>query len=424
MIRSAPVVLTSVLMTSTASAHGLGAGTSHDLEWSFEPWILLSLGIAAVGYGLGLRRLRQDTGQARIIAPSQSAAFWSGLVILAIALISPLDALADDLFSAHMVQHLLLLLAAPPLLVYSRPAIVFLWAFPLRTRKRVGAVWTRLQLGRGVGMLLHPIVVWALFSGIFTFWHLPGPYEWALRHQPIHILEHVTFFVSALMFWTVVIEPSGRRRLGFGGSLVFVGSTAILSGLPGALMILAPRPLYAAQAAGEWGLTQLQDQQLAGLVMWVPAGFVYVAALAWLFMKWMQDGERRALKHAARFAAMLLLALVIPALLSACDETDSTLAQSANFGGNPERGAAVIRQTGCGGCHIIPGISGANGLVGPPLTHMARRVYVAGVMRNTPDNLMLWLMNPQQVVPNNAMPDMGLSRKQSRDVAAYLYTLQ
>jgi cytochrome c2 len=195
-------------------------------------------------------------------------------------------------------------------------------------------------------------------------------------------------------------------------------------------MILAPRPLYVAQEAAAWGLTELQDQQLAGLIMWVPAGLAYVAALAWLFMKWMQDAERQALKHAMRFAATLSLAIVMSALLSACDDSETaraqsaTFARSASFGGDPERGVAVMRQFGCGACHTILGVTGANGLVGPPLTHMARRVYVAGLLRNTPDNLMHWLMNPQQVVPGNAMPNMGLSRKQARDVAAYLYTLQ
>lgn len=393
------------------------------LEWNFEPWAVVSLVLGACWYGIGLVRLRRRYDGWRVVTPSQIAAFVGGMAVLVVALLSPLDTLSDDLFSVHMVQHLLLLLLAPPLLVYSRPAIVFLWAFPLRGRKKIGFAWSSLGLSRGVGLLMHPLLVWMLSTGIFIFWHLPGPYDWALKHEVIHVLEHLTFFLSALMFWTIVIEPSGRRRIGYGATLVFVGSTAILSGLPGALMILAPRPLYAAQNSVAWGLTQLQDQQLAGVIMWVPAGLAYVVAIAWLFIKWMDDAERHVLKSAARVTAPLTIAACISIVLSGCNET-AVNAQSTRFGGDPHRGATLIRQYGCGSCHTIPGINGADGLVGPPLTRMGARIFVAGLLRNTPDNMARWLMNPQQVVPGNAMPDMGLSEKQARDVAAYLATLR
>lgn len=93
-------------------------------------------------------------------------------------------------------------------------------------------------------------------------------------------------------------------------------------------------------------------------------------------------------------------------------------------GGDPQRGAAEIRNVGCGSCHKIPGIAGADGLVGPPLDLIGRRIYLAGVLRNTPENLRAWLRNPQKFVPGNAMPDMNLSDEQSRNIAAYLYTLK
>ena len=92
--------------------------------------------------------------------------------------------------------------------------------------------------------------------------------------------------------------------------------------------------------------------------------------------------------------------------------------------GDPERGALSIQQVGCGACHMIPGISGAQGLVGPPLDHMGKRVFIAGLLRNTPANMVTWLLDPQEIVPGNAMPDMGLSEEQARDITAYLYTLQ
>ncbi|HZD88573.1 MAG TPA: c-type cytochrome [Pseudolabrys sp.] len=98
--------------------------------------------------------------------------------------------------------------------------------------------------------------------------------------------------------------------------------------------------------------------------------------------------------------------------------------QPPTISGNPQMGARLIERAGCGACHLIPGIAGASGLVGPPLTHMGNRIYVAGVLRNTPSNMITWLMEPQKVVPGNAMPDMSLTRKQARDIAAYLYTLR
>ncbi|HEY7663069.1 MAG TPA: c-type cytochrome [Xanthobacteraceae bacterium] len=92
--------------------------------------------------------------------------------------------------------------------------------------------------------------------------------------------------------------------------------------------------------------------------------------------------------------------------------------------GDPQRGRVLIHQYGCGSCHTVPGVNGADGVVGPPLDGMGRRIYVAGMLRNTPENLATWIEKPQQIVPGNVMPNMGISRKQARDIAAYLFTLQ
>ena len=94
------------------------------------------------------------------------------------------------------------------------------------------------------------------------------------------------------------------------------------------------------------------------------------------------------------------------------------------FGGNAQRGAAMIKDYGCGSCHQIPGVADANGLVGPPLSNIGERVYIAGMLRNTPDNLIFWLRHPQQIVPGNVMPDMGMTAPDARDIATYLYTLR
>jgi len=117
-----------------------------------------------------------------------------------------------------------------------------------------------------------------------------------------------------------------------------------------------------------------------------------------------------------------LALLFLPLMLFGCGEEAESA--TAALGGDKAQGAELTKQLGCGSCHVIPGIKGANGLVGPSLSQVGDRVYIAGVLRNTPDNMVVWLRNPQSIVPNNAMPDMGLSEQQARDVASYLYTLE
>jgi cytochrome c2 len=118
-------------------------------------------------------------------------------------------------------------------------------------------------------------------------------------------------------------------------------------------------------------------------------------------------------------------ALVVVLLLGGCygASEDETSVQPST-GGDSRRGIELIQQFGCGLCHTIPGVSGAEGVVAAPLNRLGRRVYIAGILRNTPENLMIWLQMPQRIVPGNAMPDMGLNERQARDIAAYLYTLQ
>ena len=123
--------------------------------------------------------------------------------------------------------------------------------------------------------------------------------------------------------------------------------------------------------------------------------------------------------------------LARPVVVAAClvlggcyDEMSQYTTANEPLRGNADSGAALIRQYGCGSCHIVPGIAGADGLVGPPLTKMGRRVYIAGVLRNSPENMIAWLENPQAVVSGNAMPQMGIDRNQAQDITAYLYTLR
>jgi len=411
------------LAAGPASAHTGHAEPA--LHWNFEAWVVITLTLASLAYARGWRRMR-----GRAIGRTEAWCFAGGILSLILALQSPLDPLGEDLFSAHMAQHLMLMLVAAPLFVRARPLIVFLWAMPRAMRRWFGRWWSR-GADRVFAVLTSPVSIWLWFCGLFAFWHIPGPYGWALRHEPVHVLEHLCFFVSAFAFWSLVIEPSGRRRLGYGATLMFVATAAVLSGLPGALMVLTARPFYPMHAAGaaRWGLSLIEDQQLAGLIMWIPAGFAYVVAILVLFVAWLRAAERRSeqrLRRAAAAAAGAVLLLMLPG----CEKVEDLLGllhkgpPPTSFGGDPRRGAKQIVEIGCGACHTIPGISGADALVGPPLDKMGRRVYVAGMLRNTPDNMIAWLRSPQRIVPGNAMPDMQLSDEQARDITAYLYTLK
>ncbi|HJU25836.1 MAG TPA: cytochrome c oxidase assembly protein, partial [Rhodanobacteraceae bacterium] len=351
--------------------------------------------------------------------------FFAGLAVLWLTLVSPLDALAEDLFSAHMVQHMLLLLVVPPLLVYGRPVITWLWAFDLDARRAIARGWKRIGLEFAFRWLMKPLCVWLLLAAALCFWHLPGPYDAAVRREWLHDLEHASFLFFSLAFWTIVIEPYGRRRaLGYGATMVFIVSSGVVMGLLGAVLTFASAPLYAVHvhATPEYGLTALQDQQLAGIIMWIPSNLVHVAALSTLFFAWFradESGARRAIPRAAARLLVLCAALASLALVG-CARDRQAEAQAAAA----HRGARLIAHYGCGACHSIPGINGADGLVGPPLDHWSRRSYIAGVLPNDPANLTLWIRHPQAVVPGVDMPEMGVKAQDARDIAAYLYSIR
>jgi putative membrane protein len=392
------------------------------LQWSLPPLVLAGLALPVALYSIGMYGTSK---QRPSLLPDRMhiAAFFAGIVFVFIALCSPVETLGDTIFSMHMVQHVILMMVAPPLLVWSYPWPMFCAAFSPDWRQQIAQAWTFTRLDRLAAFIMHPVVVWILFCGSFVFWHLPFPYDLGLNYELAHLLEHASFFFTALAFWTLIIEPSGQRRLGYAATLLYLVVTVIISDMPGALMVLSPRPLYPIHAAGaeSWGLSLMQDQQLAGLIMWIPAGAIYIAAAIWLFLKLLQSSEERTVRfHRSALAPVALLFL--PLLLGGCGNA-AIGSEPSPTGGDPHQGAKLIGQSGCGACHTIPGIGGANGLVGPPLNQMGKRVIIAGVLRNTPDNMVKWLRHPQAVVPNNAMPDMGLDEQQARDITAYLYTL-
>jgi putative membrane protein len=228
--------------------------------------------------------------------------FVAGLAVVAVALSPPLDGAAGRRFSAHMVQHLLLMLAAAPLLVAARPGAMLLQALPVPLRARVGRTLHRPGWRVARRVATNPVVVLTLAVGGFWAWHLPRLYEAALTNDGVHVLEHGTFLAGAFLFWSVVLDPGPNRRLSLGATCGFVFAAMLTNIWLAAGLAFATTPLYSVYA-GHGAEAALVDQQLAGVVMWVPADVVYFVTLMMLFRRILRDiGVRRMRREAAAAA--------------------------------------------------------------------------------------------------------------------------
>lgn len=269
--------------------------------WHWEPVILLMLVGSAVLYGYGVRRLWASAGMGRGLPCWHPMAFASGWLVLVVALISPLDTLSALLFSAHMVQHELLMVIAAPLLVLGRPQIAWLWGMPRAWGQDLGRWWRE---AKGVRSLWHglstPLVAWSVHAAILWGWHAPALYQAAIERTPVHALQHLSFLGSAVLFWWALLH-NRHGRLGYGVGVLAVFTTAVHSSVLGALITTSPAPWYRSHlpTTAAWNLTPLEDQQLAGLIMWVPTGVIYLVAGVALFVAWLGEVERRMVQREA-----------------------------------------------------------------------------------------------------------------------------
>ncbi len=250
-------------------------------------------GLSLAAYGLGIYRL---WGQSRIgagVSIVRAVGFASGMLCILIALSPQVDRYVEAHLSAHMAQHLALLLIAPPLLVLGAPMAAFLWALPARFRPWAGKLVRRTERRHSPWhyALWQPLIVWTLYIGALTIWHFPSFYEAALGNRWIHDFQHVTFVATALLFWRALLDPFSRLRVNGGIGVVTVFATSLHGGLLGVLMTFSPRVWYGWYAEGAGASPALQDQQLAGLLMWMPAGIVYAILAVLVFYRWV-DAKR------------------------------------------------------------------------------------------------------------------------------------
>lgn len=246
--------------------------------WTFDPSIWFSIVTLHGVYLLLVGPLRTRFAASAPVT-SRQLMFWTfGILALIVALITPISLLSDQyLFSAHMLQHVLLTLVAPPLLLLGLPA----WLFdPLKTHP------TLLRLARN---LTNPFVAFGLFNVVFVGWHVPALYNLALYSTPIHLLEHATMVATALLLWMPILSPTRLLpRIPLPVQILYIFLNSVIGTGLGAIITLAPQPIYLfyAEAPRIWGIGVMDDQSYAGLIMWIGAGMIFLLALTIIFFHW------------------------------------------------------------------------------------------------------------------------------------------
>ena len=263
-------------------------GASHfcvvpvDVSWTFSPAIVIALAGYGAVYGVRWRKSRAEGG-ARAAGWGRAALWATGVLCLAAALVSPIDALGEQFASFHMIQHLLIADLAPIALILGLTK----WILRPATR------WVH-RVERAAGPFAHPVFGVIAYVAAMWFWHVPAMYDAALEHAPVHALEHASFFAAGLLYWWHLISPIRTRlRLGGMGPILYMGSTKIAVGLLGIVLAFSPTTLYAFyESFGDrWGLSPLDDQHVAGLIMALEQSIVMGIALAYLFARMLSESE-------------------------------------------------------------------------------------------------------------------------------------
>ncbi len=261
--------------------------------WTTDLAVTAPLALGLVLYVAGVTRLWHSAGPGRGASYWQVAAFAAGWLCMAAALLSPLHDLSRRIFTAHMMEHELVMTIAAPLLVLGRPLGPLLWAFPQRWRRPIanGAKISAWWLGWDV--LTRPFVAAVLHGAAIWLWHVPVLFDAALQVEWLHWAQHLSFLVTALFFWWTILERPLTRPAG--SAILTLFATALHTGFLGILITLTPKPIYALQSrdAALWNLGPLSDQQLAGLIMWVPGGMVYAIAALILAGLWISRSSGR-----------------------------------------------------------------------------------------------------------------------------------
>ena len=298
-------IAAAVLAASPVLAHGEEAPAPELpgvlLAWRLDPIPLIGVVMAAAAF---LWAVRQVAGRhpANPPRPWRTAAFLAGLAAIAVALCSPIEAYEGQLFSVHMVQHMLLELVAAPLLLLGAPVTLALRIASAPNRRRL--LW--ILHSRPVAVLTFPLLAWVLFAAVNWGWHFSSLYDQALENPPLHYLQHATFLLTALLFWWPVIGADpGRWRLPYPVRLFYLFLAMPQNSFLGVALMSAPAVLYHHYATNirDWGLAPLADQNLGGILMWVFGDVVFLLAMGAVVAAWVRHEDRRTARLDARLDA-------------------------------------------------------------------------------------------------------------------------
>jgi putative membrane protein len=262
-----------------------------ETSWSFDPPVLLGVFALVALYAAGWRRARRP-GERHAPSIWRLILFGGGVLTILVALVSPLDSLGDQLMVMHMVQHMLLLDIAPILVILGL------------TKVLLRPVTRRVQtVERRAGFLAHPAFAVILYATLLWLWHVPALYDKAQGNALIHAFEHLCFFAAGGLYWWHVLSPiRSRMRLAGLGPVAYMTAGKLLVGILGIVLAFAPHVIYPfyAHQPHYWGLTPLEDQMMAGLVMALEQSIVMGIALVVLFVQMLNESERAA-QRAERF---------------------------------------------------------------------------------------------------------------------------
>jgi putative membrane protein len=250
------------------------------IEQAFFALLLGAIVMGALLYARGLSMLWHKAGAGRGIRRGEAVNFVLGWAVLAASLLSPIDAWAEHSFAMHMVQHEMLMVIAAPLIVLGRPLEA--WA---------RAASTPLRPLRMIGLFASPLGAWILHALALWLWHLPALFDAAVHNPLLHILQHSCFFGSALVYWWSVFGSARRPK---GSAVASLFTTMLHTSALGALLTFAPSAWYAAEGTRAFGLSALEDQQLGGLIMWVPGGMAYMVVGLVVIARWLAPVPRSA----------------------------------------------------------------------------------------------------------------------------------
>lgn len=252
--------------------------------WDLEPSII----VGCIGLLVGYFVLTREDKKTRL----QVASYVAGVLMLLLVLVSPLDTLSDNyLFSAHMVQHLFLIIVVPPLMLFGVPRELF--------ERALRIDWVRrLEL-----KLRKPALAWAMASAVLVFWHVPRFYDLTIQNQTVHITEHLSFLVFFTIFWWPVLSPFKESRLSPMASVVYLFAGMAVNAILGIIITFAPAGFYSAYMhpadpygwlstiRNQWGITPHLDQEIGGIIMWVPGSFIYLIAIMSILGVWFSHPE-------------------------------------------------------------------------------------------------------------------------------------